>query len=88
MLLLRHVCVCSVLQASSWVEQEQLDERLTDMEAQKAQLAADLQATQARAAHTQHCAAALSCSVESPWRALCSTACDMLPKPRFVLGIA
>jgi hypothetical protein len=28
------------------VEQEQLDERLTEMEAQKAQLAADLQATQ------------------------------------------
>lgn len=39
--------LCSVLQASSWVEQEQLDERLTDMESQKAQLAADLQATQA-----------------------------------------
>jgi hypothetical protein len=39
--------MCSVLQASSWVEQEQLDERLTDMESQKAQLAADLQANQA-----------------------------------------
>jgi hypothetical protein len=38
--------VYSVLQASSWVEQEQLDERLTEMEAQKAQLASDLQATQ------------------------------------------
>jgi hypothetical protein len=38
--------VCRVLQASSWVEQEQLDERLTEMESQKAQLAADLQATQ------------------------------------------
>lgn len=41
------VCpLCSVLQASSWVEQEQLDERLAEMEGQKAQLAADLQATQ------------------------------------------
>lgn len=49
-LILLVYCVCSVLQASSWVEQEQLDERLTDMEAQKAQLAADLQATQVRAA--------------------------------------
>lgn len=34
-----------MLQASSWVEQEQLDERLMEMEAHKAQLAADLQAT-------------------------------------------
>jgi hypothetical protein len=32
------------------VEQEQLDERLTEMEAQKAQLACDLQATQVSAA--------------------------------------
>jgi hypothetical protein len=40
--------MCSVLQASSWVEQEQLDERLTEMESQKVQLVADLQATQAR----------------------------------------
>lgn len=35
------------MQASSWVEQEHLDERLAELEAQKAELAAELQATQA-----------------------------------------
>lgn len=34
------------MQASSWVEQEHLDERLAELEAQKAELAADLQAAQ------------------------------------------
>jgi hypothetical protein len=37
-----------VLQASSWVEQEQLDERLAEMEGQKGQLAVDLQAAHVR----------------------------------------
>eukprot|EP00878_Enallax_costatus_P003415 GHUV01003625.1.p1 GENE.GHUV01003625.1~~GHUV01003625.1.p1 ORF type:complete len:1706 (+),score=714.87 GHUV01003625.1:54-5120(+) len=36
-----------VMQASSWVEQEQLDERLAELEAQKAELAAQLASTQA-----------------------------------------
>jgi chromosome segregation ATPase len=45
------------MQASSWLEQEQLDERMAELEAQKAALAADLQAAQAELAAARQVAA-------------------------------
>jgi len=38
---------CRVMQASSWLEQEQLDERMAELEAQKAELSAELLQCQA-----------------------------------------
>ncbi|WIA18956.1 hypothetical protein OEZ85_003625 [Tetradesmus obliquus] len=46
-----------VMQASSWLEQEQLDERMAELEAQKAALAADLQAAHAELAAARQAAA-------------------------------
>jgi chromosome segregation ATPase len=46
------------MQASSWLEQEQLDERMADLEAQKAALAADLQAAHAELEAARQAAAA------------------------------
>lgn len=45
------------MQASSWLEQEQLDERMAELEAQKAALAADLQAAHAELAAARQAAA-------------------------------
>ncbi|KAF8064552.1 hypothetical protein HT031_003352 [Scenedesmus sp. PABB004] len=47
-----------VMQASSWVEQEHLDERLAELEAQKAELAAQLAEAQAELAAARAAAAA------------------------------
>lgn len=46
------------MQASSWVEQEQLDEKLAELEAQKAELAAQLHATHADLSAARSSAAA------------------------------
>eukprot|EP00882_Tetradesmus_deserticola_P027833 GHRQ01030964.1.p1 GENE.GHRQ01030964.1~~GHRQ01030964.1.p1 ORF type:complete len:194 (+),score=86.28 GHRQ01030964.1:215-796(+) len=46
-----------VMQASSWLEQEQLDERMAELHAHKAALAADLAAAQAELAAARQAAA-------------------------------